>query len=166
MTLQYLCCLVVGIDCVFSLPIQIYKKSYWTAPGIGRGGCLSKILKFYVIVFYMMSKVLSCLISCEQPGLVMIDHQKMKATKDQLIFHSFLLEKNNFGQVLFLRSKEDVSRMPINLFLNVLVIFVAPALARCDIGMRFSVRQSVCPSVFPSTIVDPSIEVHSNDFFS
>ena len=34
------------------------------------------------------------------------------------------------------------------------VIFVAPALARCEIGVGFSVR----PSVFPSTIyVDPSI---------
>ena len=34
------------------------------------------------------------------------------------------------------------------------MFIVTPALARCDIGVRFSVR----PSVFPSTIyVDPSI---------
>ena len=47
-------------------------------------------------------------------------------------------------------------------------IFVAPALARCDVGVRFSVHPSVCPSVFLSTIlsVDPSILGHSNDFFS
>ena len=45
---------------------------------------------------YMMGKVFSCLISCRQPGLVLIDHQKMKATKDQLSFHSFLLEKKQF----------------------------------------------------------------------
>ena len=41
------------------------------------------------------------------------------------------------------------------------MIFVASALAVCDIGVRFSVRQVVRPSVFPFTIyVDPGFYVH------
>ena len=47
-----------------------------------------------------------------------------------------------------------------------ITIFVAPALAVCDIGVRFF-RPSVRPSVFPFAIYgDPGFKVHSNDFFS
>ena len=43
-----------------------------------------------------------------------------------------------------------------------IVGFVAPALARCDIGVRFSVRQSVRPSFrpqFTSTLAFKSIQM-------
>ena len=48
-----------------------------------------------------------------------------------------------------------------------MIIYVAHALAVCDIGIRFSVCPSVRLSVFPFTVyVDPGFLVHLNDIFS
>ena len=52
-------------------------------------------------------------------------------------------------------------------FHAIVFIFVAPALAVCDIGVWFSTCPSVRPFVFPFTIyVDPGFYVHLNAFFS
>ena len=60
------------------------------------------------------------------------------------------------------KKKKKNSFHPL-LLLNQWMVFVAPALARCNIGVRLFVS----PSVFRSTIyVDLSILVHSNDLFS
>ena len=49
-----------------------------------------------------------------------------------------------------------------HLLFQINLTFVTPALAKCDIGVRFSIWPSVCPSVFPSTIyVYPSIMTYS-----
>ena len=36
---------------IFSSPVQMYRKSYCTTPCVGIGGCVDKMLKFYVKVF-------------------------------------------------------------------------------------------------------------------
>ena len=48
------------------------RKSYCTTPGVSvvGGGGVSKMLKFYVKVFYVMGKVLSGKLSCPVTGLV------------------------------------------------------------------------------------------------
>ena len=41
---------------IFSSPVRMYRKSCCTTPGIGIGGYISKMLKFYIKVFYVMGK--------------------------------------------------------------------------------------------------------------
>ena len=37
---------------IFSLPVQMYRKSYCTTPGVGVGsGGMDKMLKFYIKLF-------------------------------------------------------------------------------------------------------------------
>ena len=58
----------------------MYRKSYCTTPSVGGGGSIdvgnangiSKMLKFYVEVFYVMGKALSGKLSCTQTGLVVV----------------------------------------------------------------------------------------------
>ena len=52
----------------FSLPVQIYKKSYCSDPSIG----VSKMLTFYVKVFYEMGKARSGELSCMWTGFVVL----------------------------------------------------------------------------------------------
>ena len=58
---------------LFSLPVQIYRKSDCITPSIGGGGGgVDKMLKFDVKVFKVMSKALSGELSCTRTGLVNI----------------------------------------------------------------------------------------------
>ena len=60
---------------IFSSPVQMYCNSYCTTPSIGIGGgssiSSSKMLKFYVTVFYMVGKALSGELSCTQTYLML-----------------------------------------------------------------------------------------------
>ena len=55
----------------------MYRKSFYTASGIGFvrgsgiGGGASEMFKFYVKVFYVMGKVLSCKLWCTRQVLFM-----------------------------------------------------------------------------------------------
>ena len=55
-----------------SFLVHLYRKSYCTVPGIGicggRDG--SKMLKFYIKIFYVMGKALSGKLSCMWTSLV------------------------------------------------------------------------------------------------
>ena len=57
----------------------MYRKSYCIVPGVGVvrgsgvGGGVSKMFKFYVKVFYVMVKALSCKLWCTRQVLFMID---------------------------------------------------------------------------------------------
>ena len=58
----------VHTEKIFNLPVRIYRKSYCTTPGAS--GCVSRMLKFCLKVFYMMDKALSDELSCMLIGLV------------------------------------------------------------------------------------------------
>ena len=58
---------------IFSLLVQMYRKSCCTTPGISIGAGsigMDRMLKFYVKVFIVMGKALSGELSCMQTGLV------------------------------------------------------------------------------------------------
>ena len=54
------------------LLLLMYRKSYCTTPSVGCSGGVNKMLRFYVQVFYVMSRVLSGKLSCTLTGLVFI----------------------------------------------------------------------------------------------
>ena len=55
---------------IFSSHVRVYRKSCCTIVGCGVvGGGVSKMLKFYVKVFYVMGKALSGELSCLQTSL-------------------------------------------------------------------------------------------------
>ena len=54
---------------MFSLPVLMYRKSYCTTPsvGIGGGGSMDKMLKFYVKFFKVMGKLMGKVLSGDYP---------------------------------------------------------------------------------------------------
>ena len=55
--------------------------------GMGSGGCISKMLQFYVKVFYVMGKLLSSELSCPGIGLVSCKNRRIFCTAEvPLIF--------------------------------------------------------------------------------
>ena len=48
-----------------------FRESYGTAPGVDVGVGISKMLKFYVKVFYVMGKALTGKLSCLVTALVL-----------------------------------------------------------------------------------------------
>ena len=64
----------------------MYRKSYCTTPdiivGVYGSGSISKVLKFYVAVYYVIGKALSDELSCMHTGLVnrivFISHNMIK----------------------------------------------------------------------------------------
>ena len=55
---------------IFSSPVGIYRKSYCTTSGVGGGISVSKMLKFYIKIFYVKGKALSSELSYMWSGLV------------------------------------------------------------------------------------------------
>ena len=75
----YTCREIISAIFNFILPVPVYRKSSWTKTGFcisidsdGSGGVgISKMLfKFYVQVFYVMVKVLTCELSSKETGIV------------------------------------------------------------------------------------------------
>ena len=54
---------------LFSLPVQMYWKSYCTTPSFGGSDSFSKILKVLSVSFYVIGKALTGELSCRGPGL-------------------------------------------------------------------------------------------------
>lgn len=75
------CSLIMISEPLFSSPVWTCRKSYCTIPGLGSAlaaalamlvmalVCFSKMLKFYIKVFYMMGKALRGKLSCLQAVL-------------------------------------------------------------------------------------------------
>ena len=72
-----------------SSPVQMFRKSYCTTPGIGS---FSAVLKFLPSVFYVMGKV-----SCMWTGLVTSLLKSCQLLKERICFSrkSYIAERNN-----------------------------------------------------------------------